>query len=398
MKTTRVTLGEIAEIRAGVGFPTRLQGRQVGRYPFAKVGDISIAARLGEPLSRARNYVDEDLLQELGAKPFPTDSIVFAKIGEAIGQNFRVLTSRDVLLDNNAMGIICDIKQVVPAFLLHYLRTVDFYPLAGKTSVPAIRKSSIEALSVPLPTIQVQNKVAAILDRADSIRRKRKETIALTDQLLRSTFLEMFGDPVTNLMGWPRKSLREIALVTGGLQVTGKRSGLPIEVPYLRVANVYRDELSLGELKVLRVTNQELGRAQLTAGDILIVEGHGNADEIGRAALWDGSVTPCVHQNHLIRVSVNRQATDPVYLNAFINSAAGRRHMQRMGKTTSGLNTISTENVRSMEVLLPPLELQLRFASFIASARSFLQKQRSVLACAEDLFNSLVQRAFTGQL
>lgn len=251
---------------------------------------------------------------------------------------------------------------------------------------------------LPTPPLEEQRRIAAILDRADAIRRKRQEAIALAEQLLRSTFLDMFGDPVTNLMGWPRKSLREVALVTGGLQVTDKRIGLPIEVPYLRVANVYRDELSLGELKVLRVTNQELGRAQLTAGDILIVEGHGNAEEIGRAAIWDGSVAPCVHQNHLIRVSVNRQTTDPVYLNAFINSAAGRRHMQRMGKTTSGLNTISTENVRSMEVLLPPLELQLRFASCIASARGFLQKQRSVFACAEDLFNSLVQRAFTGQL
>jgi len=243
-----------------------------------------------------------------------------------------------------------------------------------------------------------QRRIAAILDKADAIRRKRQEAIGLTEQLLRSTFLELFGDPVTNPRGWPVKLLREIALVTGGLQVTEKRSALPVEVPYLRVANVYRDELNLKEVKLIKVTKQELGRAQLAAGDILIVEGHGNADEIGRAALWDGSITPCVHQNHLIRVSANPEAVHPDYLNAFVNSAAGRRHMQRMGKTTSGLNTISTENVRSMGVLLPPLELQKRFANRICSTRSFLQKQRGIFACSEKLFNCLVQRAFSGQL
>jgi len=340
---------------------------------------------------------NEDL-STLKFTPFPTGTIVFAKIGEAIRQNFRAVSTRPMLFDNNVMGVIPQEEKVDTTYLYFYLRTLDFYHLAGKTTVPAIRKSTIEKLKIPLPPLEEQRKIAAILDKADGVRRKRKEAIRLTEELLRSTFLEMFGDPVTNPKGWEVIDLGKISQIQGGLQVTPARKELPLEVPYLRVANVYRDKLLLDEIKNIRVTSSELERINMKAGDILIVEGHGNKEEIGRSSVWDGSIENCVHQNHLIRVRLDPDKAEPIYISAYLNSAGGRCQLTKFGKTTSGLNTISTSNVKATKVLCPPIEMQKRYLDFQRKLTEAKNASVEHLEQSENLFNSLLQRAFRGEL
>jgi type I restriction enzyme S subunit len=402
MRTTTfrdVLLEEIAEIKSGVGFPISMQGCESGDFPFAKVGDISNRARSGEQfISDAPNWVKNEDLSTLKFTPFPTGTIVFAKIGEAIRQNFRAVSTRPMLFDNNVMGVIPQEERVDTTYLYFYLRTLDFYHLAGKTTVPAIRKSTIEKLKIPLPPLEEQRKIAAILDKADGVRRKRKEAIRLTEELLRSTFLEMFGDPVTNPKGWEVIDLGKISQIQGGLQVTPARKELPLEVPYLRVANVYRDKLLLDEIKNIRVTSSELERINMKAGDILIVEGHGNKEEIGRSSVWDGSIENCVHQNHLIRVRLDPDKAEPIYISAYLNSAGGRCQLTKFGKTTSGLNTISTSNVKATKVLCPPIEMQKRYLDFQRKLTEAKNASVEHLEQSENLFNSLLQRAFRGEL
>ena len=194
-------LGEIADLQAGVGFPVDLQGRSSGDYPVAKVGDISRVGRSGEAVINAANhYIDEGDLARLRARPIPRGSVLFAKIGEAIRQNHRVIAGCALLVDNNAMAAI-PTRRVESRYLYHFLRTVDFYRLASATTVPALRKSELERLPVPLPPLAEQKRIAGILDAADALRAKRREALAQLDTLLQSTFLDMFGDPVTNPLG-----------------------------------------------------------------------------------------------------------------------------------------------------------------------------------------------------
>jgi type I restriction enzyme, S subunit len=150
--------------------------------------------------------------------------------------------------------------------------------------------------------------------------------------------------------------------IQGGVQVSTKRVMLPVELPYLRVANVMRGSLNLSEIKMIRVTAAEAQRTSLVRGDVLVVEGHGNPNEIGRAAVWDGSIAVCTHQNHLIRARPDRSCLTPEYLETFLNSDVGRRILIQNGKTTSGLNTISTRNVKDVAIPLPPIALQTAFA------------------------------------
>ena len=402
MKTysnNKVLLGDIAELRSGVGFPKVFQGKRNGDFPFAKVGDISEVVRSGNNcIKDAPNWICEEDLPAIKGKPFPSGTIAFAKIGEAIRQNFRVLSSCPMLFDNNVMGIIPNQNIVYTQYLFYFLRTIDLYSLAEKTTVPSIRKSTLERLFLPLPPLEEQKRIAVILDKADAIRRKRKQAIALTEELLRSTFLDMFGDPVINPKGWREVFLGDISKVQGGLQVTSKRKNHPLAIPYLRVANVYRDRLVLDEIKTIRVTQQEAERTYLQIGDLLIVEGHGNSTEIGRSSVWDGSIPNCTHQNHLIRVRIDRKKADPMYISTFLNSPGGRRQLNKFGKTTSGLNTISTSNVKATKILLPPLSEQENFLKVRKVIISSLNNHQRYFSDLDNLFNSLLQKAFRVEL
>jgi type I restriction enzyme S subunit len=299
---------------------------------------------------------------------------------------------------NNHAHVLRPKKDVDIRYICRHLERYDVTPFITGSTRGKLTKTAANNIPIALPPLEEQRRIAAILDKADGVRRKRKEAIRLTEELLKSTFLEMFGDPVTNPKGWEVIGLGKISQIQGGLQVTPARKELPLEVPYLRVANVYRDKLLLDEIKNIRVTSSELERINMKAGDILIVEGHGNKEEIGRSSVWDGSIENCVHQNHLIRVRLDPDKAEPIYISAYLNSAGGRCQLTKFGKTTSGLNTISTSNVKATKVLCPPIEMQKRYLDFQRKLTEAKNASVEHLEQSENLFNSLLQRAFRGEL
>jgi len=394
----KVPLAEVGAFRAGVGFPVHLQGRPTGELPFAKVSDISRAAKTGQKeLVTADNYVHSSDLVELGARPFPAGTIVFPKIGEAIKHNYRVILGTECLVDNNVMGFVPDTSIVDVSYVYHFLRSRDFYQYADKTAVPSLRKTTLERLQIPLRPLDEQRRIAEVLDRAETLRRQRQSALDWLSMLVDVMFAELFQGALSAAR-WPIVRLGDVAAIQGGLQLSGKRAALPIEVPYLRVANVYRGYIDLTEVKTLRATPEEVSRTRLLANDLLIVEGHGNATEIGRCALWDGSVDPCVHQNHLIRVRVDQERLDPVFLCHYLNSPQGRQHLLRSAKTTSGLNTISTSNVKETPVVVPPMSLQKQFVERVTRVERVRATNLASLAQLEALYASLQHRAFRGEL
>jgi type I restriction enzyme S subunit len=175
-------------------------------------------------------------------------------------------------------------------------------------------------------------------------------------------------------MNWPLRTVGEVADVQGGLQVTAVRASLPLVRPYLRVANVLRDRVQLDEVKNIHLTSSELERVKLVRDDLLVVEGHGNPKEVGRVAIWSGSISECVHQNHLIRVRCS-DAVEPNFLAAFLNSDGGRRVLTSKGKTTSGLSTISVSNVKRASIMLPPLFLQKSFSDRATKMQELVRRQ-----------------------
>lgn len=238
----------------------------------------------------------------------------------------------------------------------------------------AISKRDILSLEIPLPPIQKQRRIVGVLNRMARIECLRAQATEHLREFIPALFIKMFGDPTGNPMNWEQRQLGDVGEIQGGLQVSKKRAVHPLEKPYLRVANVLRDRVVLSEVKRIRLTEREFARVRLRRGDLLVVEGHGNAAEIGRAAVWDGSVKDCVHQNHLIRVRPDRALVVPEFACAYLNSSSGRQHLLRSGKTTSGLNTITTSDVKACAILVPPLVLQHRYADIVRRVRGTIAK------------------------
>ena len=279
-------------------------------------------------------------------------------------------------------------------WLYYRLRALRLTDLNTAAAVPGLNRDDAYRQKLLLPPLEEQRRIATVLNAAEALRDGRKKSLATLDILIDATFTESFGDP----RAFDRLSLGEVSGVQSGLQVTHTRQSNPIEVPYLRVANVYRGYLDLDEIKQLRVTETELDRTRLQSGDLLVVEGHGNKSEIGRVAIWAGQVEGCVHQNHLIRVRCDTSRLLPRFAEAYLNSLVGRRSLLAAANTTSGLNTISTRDVRDATMMLPSVDRQRQFVSI---AESVDQRRDELLRSAgliDRLFASLQQRAFRGEL
>lgn len=171
-------LGEFVDVFQGYGFPERMQGKTRGKYPFIKVSDISMTVNNGgKYIDVANNYVDEEDLPILGATPFPFGTIVFAKIGEAIRLNRRVILSKPSLIDNNVGGVKAKDGLSNDDFVFYIMSMIDLVKYAGGV-VPAVKKTTIENIEVLMPpTLDEQQKIAEVLTSIDrTIMQKTKKT------------------------------------------------------------------------------------------------------------------------------------------------------------------------------------------------------------------------------
>ena len=289
-------------------------------------------------------------------------------------------------------------------FLYHGVQTAPFVgemvKLATGASYPAVSDRIVKGSKIPLPPLPKQKRIAAILDKADAIRRKRRQALALAlaDQFLRAVFLDMFGDPVTNPKGWKEKRLDQVAVVASGItkgkRFNGKKT---VHVPYMRVANVQDGHINLGDVQDIEVLETDVERYLLKPGDILLTEG-GDPDKLGRGAVWHGEVAPCIHQNHIFKVRVDPDTSVPEFMSTLIGSQRGKRYFLKSAKQTTGIASINKTQLSGFPALLPPWDVQREFLSRVKRWRSEQEKLGTLERESANLFGSLAQRAFRGEL
>lgn len=201
--------------------------------------------------------------------------------------------------------------------------------------------------------------------------------------------------------GWAWLRLSSVGDISGGITKNPKRARLPHRFPYLRVANVYANRLDLQEVDEIGVTGTEYQRAILAANDVLFVEGNGSVDQIGRVAVWNGCISPCLHQNHLIKCRPILPEMARFILYWFL-SPVGRSVIVREASSTSGLYTLSISKVSSLAIPVTSMAEQQQVLREIDSRFSVLdQLEKAVdhgLQQAEGLRQSILKKAFEGRL
>ena len=188
-----VALGDVCQLRAGFVFAPAMQGKSVGNYPFVKVSDMNLASNVVR-IQDANNWVDDEDLRQLKAKPFPPGTTVFAKIGEALKANRLRYIIRPTIIDNNMMGAV-PAPDIVDSCFFHYaLSKFDFGEVAGGSALPYLTVGALSKLEIAIPPLREQRAIAHILGTLDDkieLNRKQNETL---EAMARALFKEWFVD------------------------------------------------------------------------------------------------------------------------------------------------------------------------------------------------------------
>jgi type I restriction enzyme S subunit len=253
---------------------------------------------------------------------------------------------------------------------------------------PAVK---LNALEVPLPPLPEQRRIADILDKANAIRRKRKETIALTEELLRSAFLEMFGDPVTNPKGWEVKPLGEVADVLGGGTPSRARADFfEGTIPWATAKDFKSDVMSTTQEHVTQAAVESSATRLVQPGTVLVVVK--SKILMRRLPVSVARVALCFNQD--VKGIVAHTPNESSYIATHLRMAQRTLLELARGVNTEGL---TVNHLKAHALMRPPLKLVAKFVEFELHIRAGLERGKRALEQSEQLFDSLVHRAFSGE-
>ncbi|WP_270666829.1 MULTISPECIES: restriction endonuclease subunit S [unclassified Aeromonas] len=386
-----VKLGEIFKITSG-GTPSRSKREyyENGSIAWIKTGDLH-----NKFITHASEFITEAGLQSSSTRIYPKNTILVAMYGATIG---ACSILKIEACTNQACAAFTPNEKVDTLFLYYLLKYSQpkFINAGAGGAQPNISATFLKNFEIPLPPLDEQKRIAAILDKADAIRQKRQQAITLADDFLRSVFLDMFGDPVTNPKGWDEVILKDIADIRSGV-TKGKivKDDDAITLPYMRVANVQDGYLDLSSIQEITVSQKDAKKSMLQIGDILLTEG-GDPDKLGRGHVWNGEIENCIHQNHIFSVRVmDRDYVRPSFLSSVISSPRGKKYFLKVGKQTTGIATINKTVLSEFLPFIPPLEMQDKYLGIMKKVKEMPMYSECDYM---KLFSSLSQKAFSGQL
>jgi type I restriction enzyme S subunit len=391
-----VSLGEVGTLingDRGKNYPSQKDFVDNG-VPFINAGHI----QNGEIDFESMNFISRKRFDLLGSGKVKSGDILYCLRG-SLGKTAIIKDIQEGAIASSLV-IIRPSEQIRTDYFYRYLASpigqAEIYKYDNGSSQPNLSAQSLKQYQLPLPPLEEQRRIAAILDKADGVRRKRKEAIRLTEELLKSTFLEMFGDPVTNPKGWEICSMKKIVVETQ--YGTAEKSqevmgGLPI----LRMNNItYSGEIDLNSLKWCQIPSKDEDKFTVKRGDLLF--NRTNSPElVGKTAVWrsDGKFA---YAGYLIRVRFDKSKANSEYVSAFLNSNYGKRYLLEKAKPSINMSNFSASEFLKIPILLPDIETQHRFDEFVSYTRMMSQHLSDGLGDYNNLFNSLLQRAFRGEL
>ncbi|WP_462166714.1 restriction endonuclease subunit S [Pseudoalteromonas sp. GB43] len=196
--------------------------------------------------------------------------------------------------------------------------------------------------------------------------------------------------------GWKRKPLANVAEIRTGVAKGKKGLKDPIEVPYLRVANVQDGHIDLTEVKTIAIERHQLDRYSLKSGDVLMTEG-GDFDKLGRGDVWQGQIQPCLNQNHVFAVRVDSKYLEPYYLAALSGSHYGKTYFLSCAKRSTNLASINSTQLKEFPVLIPPLVEQRKISKILSTWDKAIRTTEHLIDNGKQQKKALMQQLLTGK-
>ena len=385
-----VAIGEIAEVAAGGGAPQQADAFSEIGTPFIRAG--SLTALISGPSESALERIESDTARNYRLRTFPTDTVVFAKSGMSATKGYIHRLRGPAHVVNHLCALIAG-PRLDPSFLQFALKEFSPTTLVQDAAYPSIRLSDVGDFQIPLPPLPEQRRIAGILDQAEALRTQRRAALAKLDTLAQSVFIEMFGDPVLNPMGWPSAKLGNLILsASDGPHVSPNY--VDAGVPFLSTRHVRPGEVTWEDLKYISQVDAETQwrKCRPRRGDILYTKG--GTTGLAATVLTDDPFAVWVH---VALLKPDYKVVDSLWLESALNTTACYRQSQEF---THGIanRDLGLKRMINIKMFRPPLEAQRDFSR----RRQALEKQRTSLRRSltsfDALFKSLQHRAFRGEL
>jgi len=383
-----VKLSEVVSIKGG-GTPSKnIEEYWGGDIPWASVKDFKSTI-----LEKTVDFITQLGVENSATNVIPAGSIVVPS-RMAVGKVAMLSVDMAINQDLKAL-IVKDVKKLDKRYLLRFLESQSTHIIkqAKGATVKGITLDVLLNLEIPLPypddpekSLKEQKRIAAILDKADGIRRKRQQAIQLADDFLRSVFLDMFGDPVTNPKGWEVKKFGEICKCSQGIQVDTELQSNEYKEgysPFLRIINYTQNS------KEIRfIPTPETEKAKIQSDDVVMVRYGATAGFVGRGL--EG-----VLANNLFKIGFSTKYFTSDFLFYFLTSDYFQDILISSRKG-GAMPAISFGQLNNINITVPTLARQKEFSKLLELNAVISSLNRE--AKAEPLFDSLSQKAFSGKL
>ncbi len=396
MSWPKKKISELAEVQTGGTPSTRKNEYWNGHIPWINSGALNDGFIL-----KASKYITELGLKNSSAKMLPKETVVIALTGATTGQ--VGILQIEASANQSVTGILPS-ESHYPKYLYYFLKTIR-KKIKSDTfggAQPHINQQYVKDIKIPIPeNYDDQIRIATLLSRAESLIAKRKESIRLLNELIKSTFLEMFGDPYFNVKKWPLKKLRDLCeLITKGTTPKSKEIYEKYEegyIPFLKVYHIMDDGSINFEYEPsfvdYQLHNGFLSRSKVYPNDVLMnIVG----PPLGKLGIVPNKY-PEWNVNQAIAIYRCRELLMPRFLLYTLKSNNFLYSIVRMAVGIRQQN-LSLEQCRNVEIPLPPISLQDKFTGIVEKVESIKAQYEASLTELENLYGSLSQRAFCGEL
>ena len=387
-------LSQLAVVSAGQGAPKDNEFSESG-VPFVRAG--SLDALLSGKNESELELVSPETAKLRKLKTYPKGTILFAKSGMSATKD-RVYVLR------RPAHVVSHLATLIPkdGANVDYLRLAlkRFPPssLIKDPAYPAIGLGEIENFEIPVPEeFDDQIRIAHLLGKVEGLIAKRKQNLQQLDDLLKSVFLEMFGDPVRNEKGWNTPTLIEVAYFENGDRSSKYPSGPDLVddgILFLSTKNIVNNRLNLdSKVFITQEKFESLSRGKATAGDVLITL----RGTLGSCCIYDSDKYLQAFINAQMMIMRPKALIHSIYLHAFITSATIAGLLQRIGNGAAVPQLTATQ-LKALRIPLPPPELQEEFAATAEKIETIKSHYQQSLTDLEALYGALGQQAFKGEL
>ncbi len=387
-----IELGELCEIKGGQGAPQNKDTYSDEGVPFIRAGDLQALVE-GE-LPDVCNKIKQEVGDAKGLKLQEKGTVVFAKSGMSCLKSYIYWLPVSCYAVNHLACLTVTDNRLISKYLSYALNFIKPKKLINDLSYPSIRLSDIAKMKIPVPPLEIQKQIVEILDTAQGLIDKRREQIRLLDELIEAIFYDMFGDPVKNEKVWEvRKLGKYFNIKTGKTPKRGREEYWEAgTINWVKTGEILNNLITNTEEKITQKAVKELNMYVYNQGDILVAM-YGQGNTRGRIAKVGINTTTNQACAGLVKKEKAHINSEFVYKYLFFSY----ERLRNLGRGGNQPN-LNLNMIRNFKIPIPPISLQNEFAAKVEAIEEQKRLLEKSLKLLEDNYNSLMQRAFKGEL